>query len=106
MTRHFQRRIEDFTCGHCGLEVQGDGYTNHCPRCLWSKHVDVFPGDRAAQCGGLMPPVALEGKPGTYRILHRCQICSAEKWNAAAEADDFAALLALAEAQAKHTFGY
>lgn len=53
-----------------------------------------------------MEPVAIEGAPGTYRILHRCQLCSAEKWNQASPADDFAALLALAEAQAKRTLGY
>lgn len=106
MARRFQRTVEDFACGHCGLEVQGDGYTNHCPRCLWSQHVDVNPGDRLAGCGGLMEPVAIEGTPGTYRILHRCQLCSAEKWNQASPADDFDALLALAETQAKRTLGY
>jgi hypothetical protein len=104
--RRFQRTVEDFTCGHCGLHVKGDGYTNHCPRCLWSQHVDINPGDRLANCGGLMEPVALEGAPGAYRILHRCQLCSTEKWNQAAPTDSFEALLALVEAQAKGTLGY
>ncbi|MFN2146641.1 MAG: RNHCP domain-containing protein, partial [Anaerolineales bacterium] len=35
----FQRRIEYFICEHCGAEVSGVGFTNHCPVCLWSKHV-------------------------------------------------------------------
>ena len=43
----FTRKVEDFTCEHCGREVHGNGYTNHCPHCLHSKHVDVNPGDRA-----------------------------------------------------------
>ncbi|MEK7158524.1 MAG: RNHCP domain-containing protein, partial [Patescibacteria group bacterium] len=47
MSRTFQRRVEDFTCESCGAQVTGDGYTNHCPQCLVSKHVDVYPGDRA-----------------------------------------------------------
>lgn len=100
MARQFQRTVEDFTCEHCGYAVQGDGYTNHCPHCLWSKHVDQHPGDRAAECGGLMAPVGLESVPGRYRILHRCQDCGYEKWNRAHAQDDFDALLALAQQQA------
>ena len=33
----FTKKIEDFTCDHCGYNVKGKGYTNHCPKCLWSK---------------------------------------------------------------------
>ena len=59
MTKKFQRTKEDFTCEKCNLVVNGSGYTNHCPRCLWSKHVDVNPGDRQATCQGFMEPVCL-----------------------------------------------
>ncbi|HSS96742.1 MAG TPA: RNHCP domain-containing protein [Terriglobales bacterium] len=106
MSRRFQRTVEDFICGHCGQNVQGTGYTNHCPRCLWSKHVDINPGDRLAKCGGLMEPLAVEGNPGAYRILHRCSVCGFESWNKAAVSDDFAQLLTLAENSAKRTLGY
>ncbi|HEY4718945.1 MAG TPA: RNHCP domain-containing protein [Anaerolineales bacterium] len=105
MSRHFQRTIEDFVCGQCGFTVQGTGYTNHCPCCLWSRHVDVMPGDRQADCGGLMRPVAVEVKANGYRILHRCQICGAEKWNQASPADDFDRLVAIAELRGKHARG-
>lgn len=105
MKRSFIRRVEDFTCEHCGLVVQGNGYTNHCPRCLWSKHVDLAPGDRAAGCGGLMPPAAVEPRGSAYRILHRCERCGAEKWNQAAPEDDFEQLLAVARRQAKRSLG-
>lgn len=50
--KKFQRQIEDFVCEKCGKEVKGDGYTDHCPRCLRSKHVDVNPGDRRSKCNG------------------------------------------------------
>ena len=93
----FQRTVEDFVCGNCGFTVKGNGYTNHCPRCLWSRHVDQMPGDRAAECGGLMKPVAVETKTGGYRILHRCQDCGVEKWNRASSTDDFDRLLQIAE---------
>lgn len=44
--KHFTKTVEDFICAHCGTHVRGNGYTNHCPECLWSKHVDNNPGDR------------------------------------------------------------
>lgn len=96
MDRRFQRTIEKFDCLNCSFEVRGDGYTNHCPRCLWSRHVDVHPGDRHAECRGMMEPIALDGQLGDFRILHRCQICGLEHWNQTAPDDDFEALLALA----------
>ncbi|MFA5023297.1 MAG: RNHCP domain-containing protein, partial [Candidatus Paceibacterota bacterium] len=34
MSQNFKRQIEDFVCEHCGEKVVGNGYTNHCPRCL------------------------------------------------------------------------
>ncbi len=95
-TRKFQRTIEDFVCENCGTEVKGSGYTNHCPKCLWSKHVDVNPGDRMSQCGGMMEPISVETKGGNYIIIHRCSRCSYEKRNKASEEDNFNAILKLA----------
>lgn len=95
----FQRNKEDFVCEHCGASVLGDGYTNHCPKCLWSKHVDVDPGDRAAACGGLMKPVALEGTTPKYVILHECEWCSFRRRNKVQNQDDPASVVALAGKQ-------
>lgn len=92
----FKRNKEDFTCEHCGQAVQGDGYTNHCPKCLWSKHVDVDPGDRAAACGGMMKPVLLEGGTPDYVITHECEECDFRRRNKVQHADDPAAVVALA----------
>ncbi len=83
-------------CEHCGRHVKGDGYTNHCPQCLWSKHVDVNPGDRVAQCEGMMRPVALEGASPHYQIIHRCERCGITRPNVADESDSKEALLAIA----------
>ncbi|RJQ35219.1 RNHCP domain-containing protein [Candidatus Parcubacteria bacterium] len=96
MAKKFQRRVENFPCQHCGALVVGNGYTNHCPRCLWSKHVDTYPGDRAASCGGMMEPVLLEGPSPNYRILHKCTICGAERVNKVQAEDSTEALLNLA----------
>lgn len=93
MSRKFQRKIEDFVCEHCGENVVGDGFTNHCPVCLWSKHVDVNPGDREAECGGLMEPISVELKNGKYRILQKCVECGHERWNKTVEKDSFEAII-------------
>lgn len=89
----FQRRKEDFLCAHCGVFVVGNGYTDHCPACLWSRHVDINPGDRAQSCGGMMEPVWAERKGTGYRIYYRCQKCLAPHRVKATEADDPSALL-------------
>ncbi|HRY30799.1 MAG TPA: RNHCP domain-containing protein [Candidatus Paceibacterota bacterium] len=91
----FQKKKEDFICEKCGFQNQGDGYTNHCQKCLWSKHVDVNPGDRAESCRGLMKPVDLVNEGGVFYILHRCVKCGAEKRNKAQKGDDFKELINL-----------
>jgi hypothetical protein len=93
--RKFQRKIEDFVCEHCGRAVSGDGYTNHCPDCLYSKHVDVAPGDRAADCGGLMQPVGIEVKGGAYFVQQECVRCGFRRKNRIG-ADEMPALIRLA----------
>jgi len=94
-TARFTKNKEDFTCAVCGTFVQGNGYTNHCPKCLSSLHVDINPGDRACDCGGVMLAVELEHKNGRNYILHRCQKCGFERKNQTAPDDDFNAILAL-----------
>jgi rubrerythrin len=100
MVKYFQKIIEDFVCENCGHEVIGNGYTNHCPKCLVSKHVDIFPGDRLEECQGLMDPVALDTKDGQYRITHRCRVCGYEKINNTQTDDNSEALYALAKSLA------
>ena len=99
-TRKFQRTTEDFTCEHCGFFVRGSGYTNHCPQCLWSTHVDVNPGDRSALCGGMMEPVGVEVKHGSSIILHRCVRCGFEKRNKSAKDDNFETIAELSSRRA------
>ncbi len=87
--KKFTRTIEDFSCGHCGREVTGNGYTNHCPACLWSKHVDKNPGDRLEACGGMMEPVGAEKEGKDYMIHHRCMICGFQRRNSLRPEDSF-----------------
>ncbi len=94
----FKRTVEDFTCAQCGAYVRGSGFTNHCPVCLWSKHVDIHPGDRAAACGGMMKPVSVEGSSPDYTLVHRCLVCAMERRNRTVHQDSAAAIVALASA--------
>lgn len=71
----FQRKIENFKCEHCGYETLGDGYTDHCPKCLYSKHVDINPGDRQNNCHGLMKVIGFEIKHGKYVLQYKCLKC-------------------------------
>lgn len=89
MIRQFQRKIENFICGHCGASVQGNGYTNHCPKCLYSKHVDINPGDRLNDCKGMMEPVVIEQKDGINVLVQRCVKCKFEKRNKVEANDNY-----------------
>ncbi len=69
-----------FQCVHCmqpvGNEAYGTEHRNHCPWCLWSRHVDNRPGDRAADCDGAMEPIAVWVRQGgEWAIIHRCRTC-------------------------------
>jgi rubrerythrin len=89
MSKKFQKKVEDFTCEHCGKEVKGNGFTNHCPYCLWSKHVDINPGDRLATCGGMMKPIMVEMEKQEYILTHQCEKCGYTKRNKLSPDDDF-----------------
>lgn len=75
--------------------VVGDGYTNHCPQCLWSKHVDNNPGDRASNCGGMMRPVSVESIGNKFIITHKCEKCGKTIKQHSAENDDINAIIAI-----------
>lgn len=90
-----------FVCKQCGRQVfpsgAGSDHRNHCPNCLTSLHVDVEPGDRASDCGGLMDPIAVwVRKGGEWAIIHRCRRCGALSSNRTAADDNPAKLLSIA----------
>jgi len=75
MQKGFIKNKEDFTCENCGAFIVGNGYTNHCHECFYSKHVDIQPGDRLASCQGIMKPITVSGSTRNIVITHKCQIC-------------------------------
>ena len=89
---------EEFICENCGRQVPKLGYScrNHCPYCLYSKHVDIEPGDRLETCHGLLKPIGIEtsSKKG-YIIIFKCQKCGSIRKNKVAEDDDMDKIIAL-----------
>lgn len=76
--KKFRMLNEDFICENCGKKVEKSEYTarDHCPYCLYSKHVDINPGDRLNECKGLLVPIGIEKFKNTYKIIYRCSKCN------------------------------
>ena len=92
---------DTFECKHCGRTVVPEGagsdHRNHCPYCLFSQHLDITPGDREADCGGVMEPIAVwVRKNGEWAIIHRCKVCGALSSNRIAADDNPMKLMSLA----------
>ncbi len=94
--KNFIKKVESFTCRVCGTEVKGTGYTNHCPNCLFSLHVDEeVPGDRLSVCEGPMEPIKAEIEGGKYILIHKCRKCKKISRNKTSEEDNFEEILKL-----------
>jgi hypothetical protein len=92
--KHWGKRYEEqyFLCRYCHAPVSthsiisGVQNRNHCPYCLWSRHVDHFrAGDRLSACKAIMQPIGLTikrsqdkyGKTrlGELMVVHQCKEC-------------------------------
>lgn len=75
--KKFNMLNEDFVCENCNALVKKSLYTarDHCPNCLYSKHVDINPGDRQNPCRGLLKPIGIEKYRDTFKIIYKCQKC-------------------------------
>ena len=92
---------ETFTCRICGRlvvpEGAGGNHRNHCPNCLSSLHLDIEPGDRASDCGGIMEPVAVwVRKNREWAIIHRCCRCGIMSSNREAADDNPMKMMSIA----------
>ncbi len=107
-----EHREHGFTCVQCGFpatadrELSGVNNRNHCPRCLWSRHVDeVKAGDRKSVCRSRMQPIGLTVKQtqkrygqtaqGELMLIHRCTGCGKISINRIAADDDAARIYQL-----------
>ncbi len=71
----------------CGFSVEGT--LDHCPQCLWSKHVA---GKKGKHCGGAMEPRAIELGEERCMIVYQCMKCAHRHKQKSAVVDSFEAL--------------
>ena len=95
--KNFSKNDENFICEFCGKEVSILKYTSrdHCPFCLYSKHIDITPGDRSNICLGLLKPIGIEKFKDTYKIIYKCEKCGKEHKNIMAKDDNINVLINL-----------
>lgn len=75
-----EHKSEGFVCKNCGAfvtyEAPGTHNRNHCPFCLFSRHVDISRGDRRSQCGAMMKPIGVvKRRDGEELLVHQCRGC-------------------------------
>ena len=99
--KRFNMIDEEFICENCGEKVSKLEYSarDHCPFCLYSKHVDINPGDRSNECQGLLEPVGIEKFKDTYKILYKCLKCGQSHKNIMARDDNYDKILILSRNQ-------
>ena len=104
----------DFNCLHChnfvsaGVILSGVNNRNHCPYCLWSRHLDwQAAGDRLSACKAGMRPIGLTVKrtrkkygsvgQGELMLIHHCTDCGKFAINRIAADDDGKAAMEIFE---------
>ena len=110
-------RQASFRCLTCHTIISntavGTKHRNHCPFCLWSRHVDLkIPGDRRSPCGARMKPIGLTFKnvktnpftdrtSGELMIVHLCLNCGKISCNRIAGDDNSYAIISLLDNSTK-----
>jgi hypothetical protein len=111
----------DFRCGNCDALVSsmnmlsGVQNRNHCPYCLWSRHLDLYSaGDRLSACKAGMRPIGLTMKKsrnkyqlsprGELMLVHECTECETLSINRIAADDDTKTVLDVFQSSLKMEF--
>ena len=97
--KKFNMKDEEFICLNCGVKVKKLNYTarDHCPNCLYSKHVDINPGDRSNTCQGLLEPIGIEKHKDIFKIIYKCQKCKKIHKNIIANDDNMNLIINLSK---------
>lgn len=95
--KRFNMIDEEFICENCKEKVKPLKYSarDHCPNCLYSKHVDINPGDRENNCQGLLEPIGIEKYKDNYKIIYKCQKCGQYHKNIAAKDDNIDEIISI-----------
>ncbi|NJL31251.1 MAG: RNHCP domain-containing protein [Phycisphaerales bacterium] len=100
MTQSRSDSEKGFNCVRCrqwvSLQSYGTRHRNHCPYCLWSRHLDEQAGDRQCACRSPMEPIGIEVRgDGEWALIHRCRGCGLIRTNRIAGDDHELSLLQL-----------
>lgn len=97
--KKFNMIDEEFICENCGSKVEKLNYSarDHCPSCLYSKHVDILPGDRKNECCGLLKPIGIEKYKNTFKIIYQCCKCHQIHKNIMANDDNMEKIIELSK---------
>ena len=97
--KKFNMIDDSFICENCNKLVNKLGYSarDHCPYCLYSKHVDINPGDRKNTCHGMLKPIDIEKFKDTYKIIYKCIKCEELHKNIMANDDDMDIIIELSK---------
>ena len=97
--KQFTMRDEEFIWENCNNLVKQLKYTarDHCPNCLYSKHLDIMPGDRLNDCHGLLKPIGIEKFKDTYKIIYKCEKCNMLHKNIMAKDDNMDLIIELSK---------
>jgi len=89
--KRFLENDQEFVCENCGKKVGKLIYSSrdHCNYCLYSKHIDIMPGDRLNKCMGLLKPIGIEKYKDTYKIIYKCEKCGEIHKNIIAKDDNY-----------------
>jgi len=89
-TPRFIKHNQEFVCRQCGAKVplHQSSSRDHCHQCLFSLHVDVYPGDRKNRCRGVLEPIGIIIKKGKQQVVYKCRKCYKDTLNIIAEDDN------------------
>ena len=95
----FTKLDKEFICEKCNQKIEKLNYTtrDHCNHCLYSKHVDINPGDRQNPCKGLLKPIGIEKFKNTYKIIYKCEKCNQIHKNIMATDDNMDLIIELSK---------
>ncbi len=97
--KQFTKLDEEFICENCKQKIEKLNYTtrDHCNHCLYSKHLDINPGDRQNTCKGLLKPIGIEKFKNTYKIIYKCEKCNEIHKNIMANDDNMDLIIELSK---------
>ena len=97
--KRFNMIDDNFICENCKRNVNKLEYSarDHCPYCLYSKHLDIMPGDRKNECKGLLKPIGIEKYRDTYKIIYQCEKCKQIHKNIMANDDNMDLIIELSK---------